>query len=126
MGAGWGLHAQQRSEVTADVAALERGWPATPAPGYLCSSKAETRAAELVRSRAFIIILGDVYFCFLFFFPTEALCLSANGHTHTRLRVWPYEETLADVVANSRCTLIYWAHEMTPLKLFVALERERV
>lgn len=47
----------------------------------------------------------------------ETLCLSANGARDAEA------ETLVDGVANFRHTFIYSEHEITPLKLFAALER---
>lgn len=84
----------------------------------------ETRAVELVRSRAFIIILGDIFFFFCSDRGPLFICKwHARTHTRTFARVANEAETLVGGVANSRHTLIYWEHEMTPLKLFVALER---
>lgn len=46
----------------------------------------------------------------------ENLCLSANGVHDAQA------ETLVDGVANFRHAFIYSEHEITPLKLFAALE----
>lgn len=46
----------------------------------------------------------------------ETLCLSANGVCDAKA------ETLVDGVANFKPAFIYSEHEITPLKLFVAVE----
>lgn len=106
---GGGLRAEQRPEVTADVPALERSGSATRAPGYLCAPE---------QTRAFIIILGT---------SDRGPLFICKWRTHARTRAFAHvaneAETLVGGVANSRHTLIYREHEMTPLKLFVALER---